>query len=142
MVPGGAVFLPRIVLGSLQSDQIRQYFETHANYLKSLRSITMSPLVTNLDTIRKEIFPNGEIIEWSTREWATNLKLPSGVSAKCDIVNGGKDRITRLLVPNQFFQVVLDEVAKYKLRLNPMERREARFRDSIPGLPEVIQIDT
>ena len=141
--PGGAVFLPRLVLGSLQSDQIRQYFETHDNYLKSLRSITMSPVVlTNLDTIRRELYPNGEIIERSTREWATNLKLPSGASAKRDIVNGGKDRITRLSVPNQFFQAVLGEVSKYKLRLNPMERREARFRDSIPGLPEVIQIDT
>ena len=140
--PGGAVFLPRLVLGSLQSDQIRQYFDTHDKYLKSLRSITMSPLVTNLDTIRKELFPNGESVERSTREWATQLKLPSGDSAMCDIVNGGKDRITRMLVPQHFYQTVLNEVASYKLRLNPMERREARFRDSIPGLPEVIQIDT
>ena len=140
--PGGAVFLPRLVLGSLQSDQIRQYFETHDNYLKSLRSITLSPLVTNLDNIRKEIFPNGEIIEKSTREWATQLTVSSGASARCDVVNGGKDRITRLLVPGPLYSVVLEEVAKSKIRLNPMERREARYRDSIPGLPEVIQIDT
>ena len=140
--PGGAVFLPRLVLGSLQSNQIRQYFETHDNYLKSLRSITLSPLVTNLDTIRNEYLSNGETIARSTREWATQLKLPSGESARCDIVNGGKDRITRLLVPRHLYSAVLEEVSNYKLRLNPMERREARFRDSIPGLPEIIQIDT
>ncbi|KAI2494575.1 hypothetical protein MHU86_19945 [Fragilaria crotonensis] len=140
--PGGAVFLPRLVLGSLHSNQIRQYFETHDNYLKSLRSITLSPMVTNLDTSRKEFFPNGDTIERSTREWATQLQLPSGALARCDIVNGGKDRITRLLVPRHLYSEVMDEVSKYKLRLNPLERREARFRDSIPGLPEIIQIDT
>jgi hypothetical protein len=28
------------------------------------------------------------------------------------------------------------------MRINPLERREARFRDTLPGLPAVIQIDT
>ena len=107
------------------------------------RSVTLSPIVTNLDTIRKEHLPNGAIIERSTREWATKLILPStGANARCDIVNGGRDRITSLLVPRHLYEEVLEEVSKYKLRLNPMEKREARFRDSIPGLPEVIQIDT
>lgn len=117
--PGGALFLPCVVLGNLQSDQIKQYFTTHDNYVKSLRSITLSPMVTNLDTIRKEYLPNGETVESSTREWATQLILTSsGENARCDIVNGGTDRTTSLLVPRHNFEEVLQEVSKDKLQWN------------------------
>ena len=139
---GGAIFLPRVALGSFSSDQVAKYFQTHDNYVKSLRSVTISPMVTNLDTIRTEYYPTGEVVNRTTRDWATAVTLSTGTNARCDIVNGGKDRLVSLLVPRHYYQEVLTEVAKYKLRLNPMERREARFRDSIPGLPEVIQIDT
>ena len=85
---------------------------------------------------------NGEQISRTTREWATSLKLSStGDSARCDIVNGGADSTANLLVPSLFYQEMVEEVSRYKLRINPLARREARFRDKIPGLPEVIHID-
>ena len=139
---GGAIYLPRVVLGNLPKNQINKYFIAHENYVKSLRSICMSPRITNLDTVREEFFEDGEVCKRTTREWATSIKLSNGSAARCDIVNGGKDLAVYLLVPSHVYTEVSNEVSKYNLRLNPMERREARFRDSLPGLPDVIQIDT
>ena len=137
----GAIFLPRVVLGNLTKEQISKYFTAHENYVKSLRTICMSPRITNLETIRDEYFENGEVIQRTTREWATSIQLTDGSPARCDIVNGGPDKVVNLLVPNHVYAEVIVEVAKYKQRLNPMERREARFRDTLPGLPDIIQID-
>ena len=139
---GGAIFLPRLVLGNLTKDQISKYFTAHGNYVKSLRPISLAPRITNLDTIRDEYWDNGEVLQRSTREWATSLILCNGSSARCDIVNGGKDQVATLLVPSHHFSEVAELYEKYKMRLNPLERREARFRDAFPGLPAVIQIDT
>ena len=138
----GAVFLPRIVLGNLSTDQLTKYFTTHSDYVKSLRPISLAPFVTNLDTIREEFFPNGEVLKRTTRDWATSITLANtGVSARCDIVNGGNTQTATLLVPRHVFSEVQAEVSRYKLRINPLARREARFLDNIPGLPEVIHID-
>ena len=139
---GGAIFLPRVVLGSLTNAQISKYFTAHANYVKSLRPICLAPRITNLDTIREEYFENGEVLRRSTREWATTLSLQNDEPARCDIVNGGKDQVANLLVPSHIFSEVIELYAAYKMRLNPLERREARFRDELPGLPAEIQIDT
>ena len=102
----------------------------------------MAPRITNLETIRDEYFENGEVLHRTTREWATSIKLAVGSPARCDIVNGGPDKIVNLLVPSHVNNEVTETVAQYKQRLNPMERSEARFRDALPGLPDVIQIDT
>ena len=137
-----AVFLPRIVLGKLSNDQLTKYFNTHADYVKSLKPISLAPFVTNLDTVREEFYPNGEVLKRTTRDWATSIAVPStGASARCDIVNGGSDNLATLLVPRHVFAEVQAEVSKYKLRINPLSRREARFLDNIPGLPAVIHID-
>ena len=138
---GGAIFVPRVVMCSLPKEQINKYFSAHDNYVKSLRTICLSPMVTNLDTIRDEQFEDGTVRQRTTREWATNIKLTDGNPARCDVGNGGLDKVANLLVPAHNYEVVLQEVSQYKLRLNPLERREARFRDNLPGLPEVIQID-
>ena len=138
---GGAIFLPRVVLGSLTNVQISKYFTAHANYVKSLRPICLAPRITNLDTIRDEYFDNGDVIHRSTREWATTLTLSNADPARCDIVNGGKDQTANLLVPSHNFTEITELYAAYKMRLNPLARREARFRDELPGLPAVIQID-
>jgi hypothetical protein len=136
------VFLPRIVLGQLSTAQMTKYFTTHGDYVKSLRPISLAPFVTNLDTIRDEFYPTGEVVKRTTREWATSIMIPStGVSARCDIVNGGADQSATLLVPSHVYLEVQAAVSQYKLRLNPLARREARFLDNIPGLPEVIHID-
>ena len=139
---GCAVFLPRVVLGKLTEAQITKYFTAHSDYVKSLRPIGLAPMVTNLDTIREEHYEGGVVLKRTTRDWATSLTLPStGHSARCDIVNGGSDHIATLLAPKHVYDEVKHEVEKYKLRLNPLSRREARFLDKIPGLPDVIHID-
>ena len=137
-----AIFLPRVVLGKLSTEQITKYFVAYANYyVKSHRPICLSSMVTNLDTVHTEQFANGDQISRTTMEWATSLKLPStGDSARCDIVNGGANLTANLLVPSLFFQEIVEEVSRYKLRINPLARCKARFRDNIPGLPEVIYI--
>ena len=140
---GSAVFLPRVVLGTITTEQITRYFQAHDDYMKSLRTVCLSTMISNLDTLRKETLTSGEVIQRSTRGWATSLVLSStGRSARCDIVNGGTDHAANLLVPGHVYQEVLTEVSAYKLRINPLAKRETRFRDKIPGLPSVIQIDT
>ena len=89
---GSAAFLPRVVLGSLTKEQIAKYFIAHSNYVKSLRTICLSPMVTNLDTMREEFFDNGDVLKRTTREWASSMVLPStGALARCDIMNAWEE---------------------------------------------------
>jgi hypothetical protein len=138
---GSALYLPRLTLGNLTAEQKTKYFMVHDNYMKSLRMIPMAPLIENVDKERTEHMDNGDAIIRSTREWATNLRLPStGMYARCDVVNGGKDKAAILLVPKHNYSETLLEYAKYKLRINPMAQREARFREHITGFPDVIEV--
>jgi hypothetical protein len=45
------------------------------------------------------------------------------------------------LVPHSHFPEAQEQLRQYRLRVNPIGRREARFRDSLPGLPAEIHID-
>jgi hypothetical protein len=138
-----SLYLSRLALAKLSSDQISSYFEMQDKYSKSLKSLPLSPTLTNLDKPRKEYFEDGSVVERSTREWATSIfKGQSDMSARCEVVNGGFDQKAYLLVPSQQFSVAQEHLRKYRLRINPIGRREARFRDSLPGLPSVIHIDT
>ena len=139
---GSSLYLPRLTLRNLTDAQKTKYFTVHDNYMKSLRMIPMAPQIVNLDRERKEHYDNGDIILRSTREWATTLKLPStGMYARCDVVNGGKDQVATLLVRKHHYSETMLEYGKYKLRINPVAQREARFREHITGLPDVIEID-
>ena len=114
--------------------------------MKLLRTVTLAPMIENLDCDREEFFENGEVVVRTTRAWALSITLPgtlpgTGLHAKCDMVNGGYAQVATLLVPRHNFDLVLLEVDKYKQRLNPVDQREARFRKTILGLPGVIHID-
>ncbi|KAI2493321.1 hypothetical protein MHU86_21203 [Fragilaria crotonensis] len=139
---GSALYLPRLLLGNLSPEKISQYFKIHDDYMKSLRSITLTPWIDDLDSLRDEFYDNGDLRKRTSREWALTLTLPAtGMNARCDIVNGGYDQVATLLVPRQHYQEILLEVDKYRQRLNPVDRREARFRQTILGFPGIIQID-
>ncbi|KAI2490868.1 hypothetical protein MHU86_23691 [Fragilaria crotonensis] len=98
-------------------------------------------MVTALDLRRTEYLEDGTAIERTTREWALSLTLPDGTThAKCDVANGGKDKKTYLLVPAAYAAAIKPMIVQYKERLQPVSKREARYRDSIPDLPEVIHI--
>ncbi|KAI2503579.1 hypothetical protein MHU86_10866 [Fragilaria crotonensis] len=139
---GGALYLPRLLLGNLTSAQMSKDFTVHDNYMKSLRTVILPSMIDNLDITREEFFDNGDMVARTTREWALSLTLPNnGLNARCNIVNGGYAQVATLLVPRHNYESVLLEVDKYKQRLNPVDRREARFRTTILGVPGVIQIE-
>lgn len=58
-----AFFLPRLTFSKLTTDQIKTYFDMHQAYVRSLRTIALSPAILNLDCLRQEYFPDGTIIE-------------------------------------------------------------------------------
>ena len=138
---GTALFLPRHIFGAMPEEEIRRHFEFHDNYIKSLRPLPLSPFVSNLDRVRTEYYSDGSTIERTTRQWASSIQTTNGnTSALCDVVNGGPDRKAYLLVPRHYYSDVQHQYRAYKLSLQPIEQREARFRNTIPGLPEVIHI--
>jgi hypothetical protein len=61
--------------------------------------------------------------------------------ARWDVFNGGKNQPAILPVPKHNYSETLLEYAKYKLRINPMAQREARFREHITGFPDVTEVD-
>ncbi len=138
-----SLYLPRLALSQLSSAQISSYFEMQDKYSKSLKSLALLPTLTNLDRPRKEYGEDGTFVERSTREWAESLITDrADVSARCEVVNGGFNQKAYLLLPAQHWIVAQEHLRQYRLRINPIGRREARFRDSLPGLPSVIHIDT
>ena len=138
---GTAFFLPRLAFAKLTQTQIQKYFDMHKTYIRSLRPIQLSPAIFNLDAPQEEQAPNGTIIQRTTREWATSLKLADGSLARCDVTNGSPDRQTYLLVPSHNVAEVKLLLRDYRFSLNILDQRETRFRDSLPGLPDEILID-
>ena len=139
-----SLYLPRIALSNLTPSQISSYFEMQDQYSKSLKSLALYPTLQNLDKPRKEYFEDGTVMERSTRDWAATIfrERSEEASARCEVVNGGFDQKAYLLVPHLHFPEVQEQLRQYRLRVNPIGRREARFRDSLPGLPAEIHIDT
>ena len=140
---GIALFLPRYALGTMRNEQVRKHFQFHDRWAKSLTAITLSPQVTHLDQVRIEYHEDGTTTQRSTREWIASLKEKDGTtSALCDAVNGTNDNKAYLVTPSHYFQRAQYHWQQYKSRLFPPNHREARFRDNLPGLPDVIVIRT
>jgi hypothetical protein len=136
-----AIFLPRYAFAKMSTDQIDNHFQMHEKYIRSLHQVSLAPLVTTLDLQRVEYFPNGTTIERTTREWALSLTLSDGTHAQCDLVNGTKDKlIAYLMVPAAFSAEVKPMVTLYRERIRPLFRRETKYRDGIPNLPNVIHV--
>ncbi|KAI2491598.1 hypothetical protein MHU86_22970 [Fragilaria crotonensis] len=140
---GIALFLPRYALGTMSNEQVRKHFQFHDRWAKSLQAITLSPQVTHLDQVRTEYHEDGSTTKRSTREWIASLKEKDGTtSALCDAVNGTNDNKAYLVTPSHYFKRAQYQWQQYKSRLFPPSHREARFRDNLPGLPDVIVIQT
>ena len=139
---GTAFFLPRLAFDTTISQaQVKKYFEMHQIYVRSLRPIPISPSITKIDDLRIEQFEDGTTTERTPQAWATSLRLSNGQPARCDLVNGSPCHQVLLLVPVQHLTEVREALSAYKFRLNVLGEREARFRDSLPGLPSEIRID-
>jgi hypothetical protein len=137
---GSALYMPRFVFSQMADGEARALFETHDAHVKSLRWLSLSPLLTNLDTIRKEYQPDGTVLERSTRAWARSIKTLDGKeSAQCDVVNGGTDQLAYLLFTPPQFKAANDALDAYRKRLYPFKQREEQFRASI-GPPTVVHL--
>ena len=137
---GSALFIPRFVFSQLTDSEAAQLFHTHDSHVKSLCSLPLAPLLSNLDLTRKEHFPDGRIVERTTREWARTIKNLEGDGlAQCDVVNGGLDQLCYLLFTPQHREAATIALEEYRRRLYPFNQREARFRESI-GPPPFIQM--
>lgn len=118
---GTALFLPRYALSTaMTQDQVRQHFEFHQKWSRSLKAITISPQINHLDQQRVEYNDDGTTIVRSTREWATSLTEQDGhTPALCDVVNGTTDQKSYLLAPNHYWDQAQQHWRNYKSRLYP-----------------------
>ena len=135
-----ALFLPRYAFQTMPSEQIKRHFDVHQQWCQSLKHITLSPVISHLDQQRVEYYEDGTIIKRSAREWALSLKLEDGKPMHSDVVNGGSDRKTIFICPHHCFKRASTEWQNYRSRLNPPSHREARYVDSVAGLPDLSNI--
>ena len=126
------VFIPRSALIQMPVPEVTELFQTHDNYVKSLQWLPLSPLLSNLDKPRNETYPDGSIIERTTREWARNIKTIDGKEyARCDVVNGGTDQLSYLLFPPQSGAAANAALEQYRKLINPFKQREERYREKV-----------
>jgi uncharacterized protein (DUF2236 family) len=87
------MFIPRYALGAMTDEQIRNHFQFHKKWARSLQAIPpMPPHVNHLDQKRIEYNEDGTTTERSTREWMSMIMAPDLSSpALCDVVNGPPD---------------------------------------------------
>ena len=137
---GSALFLPRYALSTLPADQAKRHFEVHQTWSRSLSGITIAPHISHLDQLRNEYYDDGRIIQRSTRDWILSLKNADGSSAHCDAINGGSERKAWLLCPHNFLTQAQEEWRCYRSRLYPPSHREARYYESVAGLPDLRNI--
>ncbi|KAI2500342.1 hypothetical protein MHU86_14150 [Fragilaria crotonensis] len=140
---GAGVYIPRFAFARMSREQAMSLFEKHDSYIKALRFVALSPMINNLDTIRTEYFQDGTKVERSVRDWAATIMSPDGTeSAHCDVVNGGYDQKSFLLMPPQYEATVRSAFEDYRRRIFPFTQREERFRENIGPPPSVIHIDS
>jgi hypothetical protein len=139
---GIALFLPRYAFSVLTDDQVRSQFLAHEKWARSLTALNLAPHVFHLDQKRTEHNKDGTTIERSTREWAATLTLSDGSPALCDVVNGTSEKKAYLLAPSYFVDQARAHLQEYRLRISPPSRREARYRNYLQDLPDIIHIKT
>ena len=64
---GTALFLPRYAFSTMTNTQVENHFLFHEKWLRSLKAVSLAPLVFHLDQTRTEYCDDGSIIERSTR---------------------------------------------------------------------------
>ena len=138
---GTGVYIPRFAFAKMTTAEAMKLFEKHDSYIKSLRYIQLSPMINNLDTVRTEFFPDGTKMERTTRDWAASITSAEGQeSAHVDVVNGGYDQKSFLLMAPQHEDTVRKAFEEYCRRVFPFSIREERFRDAIGPPPTVIHV--
>ena len=99
---GSALFLLRYTFSTTSQDQIKRHFDVHLSWSCLLKPIPLSPRISHLDQQRIEYSDDGGIVKRSTREWDMPLAIADGISANCDVVNGGPDRQATVVCPQSY----------------------------------------
>jgi hypothetical protein len=74
---GSAMFIPGYALGAMTDEQIRNHFQFHEKWARSLQAIPLSPHVNHLDQKKRiEYNEDGTATERSTREWMSTIMAP------------------------------------------------------------------
>ena len=95
-----ALYIPSFVFESMSGDEASTLFASHDSYVKALNWLPLSPLLSNLDRVRKEYNTDGTVTERTTREWTRKIRTTDDSNyAQCDVVNGGTDQLCYLLFP-------------------------------------------
>jgi hypothetical protein len=137
-----SVFLGRLLLSKMSTLEVDAIFQTHADYTTKTRVIALAPTIQNVDIIRTEHRPSGNI-DRNTREWATTLCDSKGKSLQCDADNNGDKRRAQLLVPEEHLEQANIALKLYKESISTFTQREAEFTNLINDTyPQAICVPT
>ncbi|KAI2511594.1 hypothetical protein MHU86_2848 [Fragilaria crotonensis] len=121
-----SVFLGRLLLSKMETEEVDAVFQTHADFVANLRSLSLSPVVQNLDRVRTEHRKEGNILR-TARMWAKTLTDADGNSLQCDAENGGDNQRAQLLVPVDKVNMARAALIAYKESISPYSMREDNF---------------
>jgi hypothetical protein len=125
-----AVFLGQLLLSKMSTAEVNSIFQTHADYMANIRTISMAPTIQNVDLIRTET-SGLKTLDRNTRNWATSLTNSQGNHLQCDADNGGDTKRAQLLVPAGHMETVELQFRDYKERISSFTQREAYFTNMI-----------
>jgi hypothetical protein len=134
-----ALYIPRFAFEQMTPDDASALFTSHDEYVKALSWLSLHPLLSNLDRVRKEYNSDGSITERTTREWARHIRTSDGKGyAQCDVVNGGTDQLCYLLFPPKDKEAAQSALEAYRRRLYPFTQKEAKFREEVGPPPTIV----
>jgi len=125
-----SVFLGRLLISKMETDEVDAVFQTHADFITSIRCLSLSPVIQNLDRVRTEYRNDGNILR-TARMWAKTLTDEDGNSLKCDAENGGDNQRAQLLVPANKLNIARQAIIAYKESISPFSVRENNFMERI-----------
>ena len=124
------VFLGRLLLSKMDTEEVDAVFQTHADFVTNIRSLSLSPAVQNLDRMRTEYKKEGNTMR-TARAWAKTLTDAEGNSLQCDAENGGDNQRAQLLVPADKLNTARRLLQEYKESISPFSMRENNFMKRI-----------
>jgi hypothetical protein len=138
-----AVFLGQLLLSKMTTAEVDSIFQTHADYMANIRTISMAPTIQNVDIIRTET-TGITTLDRNTRDWATSLTDPNGNSLQCDADYGGETKRAQILVPAEHMETVKQKFRDYKESISTFTKREADYTSMIQEAspPEAIHVPT
>ena len=125
-----SVFLGRLLISKMATDEVDAVFQTHVDFITSIRCLSLSPVIHNLDRVRAEYRKEGNILRTAWM-WAKTLIEKDGNNLKCDAENGGDNQRARLLVPANKLYVARQAIIAYKESVSPFSVRENNFMERV-----------